>query len=508
VTARFAVPCGLGAIVVGILVGRSIGGSGAPGAIAALAVVLAVAAVVRGPGRAVALLLACGLVGMVSMQRSLHGIEVTPIDDLIDARADVQLHGRLVGDPTGTPYRVRVVVRVDRADVRGVHRDGGGRHVLLTSGGQAAARLRLLAAGDRLVVDAWLDPLDEWERWWRRRHVVAAARVQRVVSVRDPSTPLDLVANGVRSRVLAGGGALPGGDRALLAGLLLGDTRGVDERTEEAFRAAGMTHLLAVSGGNLAMVVAALAPVTSRLGWRARFVAGIAVVVVFGTMTRWEPSVLRASAMAVVTMVAAVLGRPAIAWRALATAALLLLVVDPLLIDSVGFQLSCTASLGLCVLSAPLTRRLRGPTWFREALAAALAAQLGAAPVLLAAFDELPLVGIPANVVAAPLIGPLTVWGLASGVVGGLVRPIAPPVADLLVVPTAVMLRALRLVAGLGASMPMVVDRREVLAATVAAALGAASHQARRLRRDGPPDARPAAPRARSGCLPAGRRGP
>ena len=143
-------------------------------------------------------------------------------------------------------------------------------------------------------------------------------------------------------------------------------------------------------------------------------VAG-AVLVVFGTMTRWEPSVTRAIVMTSIALLAGVLGRPTSALRALLLAATLLLLIDPFLLHSVGFALSCTASLGIALWSRPITEWLWGPQWIREVLGVTAAAQIGVAPVLIPVFGSVPLVALPANLVAVPLAAPLTMWGIVAG---------------------------------------------------------------------------------------------
>jgi len=182
-------------------------------------------------------------------------------------------------------------------------------------------------------------------------------------------------------------------------------------------------------------------------------------------MTRWEPSVLRACVMAGLVMLARWLGRPADAGRVLAYAMTVLLVVDPFLLFSVGFLLSCGACAGIAVASAPIERWLRGPVWFREALAVTTAAQLGVAPVLLATFGTLPLVALPANLVAAPFVGPLTIWGLVVSAIGGMT---GPAVARWLQLPTLAMLRSIELVARTAAGVPLAVDPPTAIALTAA----------------------------------------
>jgi competence protein ComEC len=268
----------------------------------------------------------------------------------------------------------------------------------------------------------------------------------------------------------------------LLAGFLLGDTRGVPDQLTEQFRAAGLTHLTAVSGENVAFVLALFAPLLRRFGLRGRVLAALAVLVCFGTMTRWEPSVLRAIAMAVVALVAGYLGRPTAGLRVLVLAATALLLADPFLLHQVGFLLSCAASLGIAVLARPITARLHGPGWMREVLGVTAAAQVGVAPVLIPVFGAVPLVALPANLVAVPLAAPLTMWGLAAGVVGGLARPVSPAIPRLLELPTVGLLHALIAVADLASRVPVAIDGRAAWGLVALGALLGAAHRARRLR--------------------------
>ncbi|MGH9032897.1 MAG: ComEC/Rec2 family competence protein, partial [Acidimicrobiia bacterium] len=278
---------------------------------------------------------------------------------------------------------------------------------------------------------------------------------------------------------------LPATERSVVAGFLLGDTRGLPRPVEEQFRGAGLTHLLAVSGANVAFVLVLVGPALRRLGLRGRLVGGLVVLVVFGTMTRWEPSVLRACAMAACSMTALHLGRPAAGLRVLALAVLALLVVDPFLVHSVAFLLSCGASAGIAVLGTPLAARIPGPRWVSEGLGVTLAAQLGVAPVLLPVFGSVPLVALPANLVAVPVAGPLTVWGLLAGVAGGVVGQWLPGLAALLQVPTLFLVRTVLAVADVASRFPVAVDGRGAWGLAAAVAATAAVARARAARRVG-----------------------
>ncbi len=429
---------------------------------------------------AVVAALAFALLGAAVMQRALHGLTVSPLAAAIAAHADARVVATLVDDPDAGRFDTRVLVRVDSFDGR----TAGGRRVLVTGSGDVAGQLRILSAGESLVLRGWCTELEGFDLRWRWKHAVGEVHATEIVGVGPARAPLDRAANGLRRLVLAGSTHLQPVDRALLSGFLLGDTRGVPPELTEQFRAAGLTHLTAVSGENVAFVMALFAPLLRRAGLRGRVVLALVVLVAFGTMTRWEPSVLRAIAMATVALLAGALGRPTTGLRVLVLAATALLLVDPFLVHQVGFLLSCGASLGIALFSQPITARLRGPMWMREVLGVTAAAQIGVAPVLIPVFGSMPLVALPANLVAVPLAAPLTMWGLIAGVAGGLARPVSPAIPRLLELPTVGLLHALISVADLAARVPVAIDGRAAWGLIALGALLAAAHHARRLRRD------------------------
>ncbi len=116
-----------------------------------------------------------------------------------------------------------------------------------------------------------------------------------------------------------------------------------------------------MSGQNVALTIVAVGPVLRRLPLRWRWLAGSAVVAAFVLVTRAEPSVLRAATMAVIALVAASSGRPLDGLRALAVTVLVLVLVDPMLVHSVGFRLSVAATVGLTLAAAPIANGLPGP---------------------------------------------------------------------------------------------------------------------------------------------------
>jgi competence protein ComEC len=479
---------GVGALVGGILAGEAAGPAAATGVLIAGVAGVGLAIYVRAPvARTAVAVLALALLGGAVMQRALHGIVVSPLASAVAAHADARVVATLVDDPDASRFDTSVLVRVDSLDGR----DAGGRRVLVTASGDVAGQLRILSAGEVVVFRGWCGELDGFDVRWRWKHAVGEIHATEIVGVGLARAPLDRVANGLRGLVLAGSTQLQPVDRALLAGFLLGDTRGVPQDLTEQFRAAGLTHLTAVSGENVAFVMALFAPLLRRSGLRGRVVLALVVLVCFGTMTRWEPSVLRAIAMAMVALLAGALGRPTTGLRVLVLAAIALLLVDPFLVHQVGFLLSCGASLGIALFSRPITARLRGPIWMREVLGVTAAAQVGVAPVLIPVFGSMPLVALPANLLAVPLAAPLTMWGLVAGVVGGLSRPVSPAIPRVLELPTVGLLHALISVADIAARVPVAIDGRAAWGLIALGALLAAAHRARRLRgHDGRGDAR------------------
>lgn len=475
----------LGALIAGIATGERIEPSDAVPFLA-VAIVLAVVASVgaRGRMRVALMLIAVALLGSALTQRALHGLVQWPLAAAVTRRADATLSGSLVDDPDGTRFSTRALIRIDQARLAhsGWH-DAGGRTVLVVANGDAASRLALLDAGDHVELRGWLRPLEGYDERYRWRHVVARFDAGSMVAFRSPTGPAARVANALRGVVLRGNASLPPTERALVAGFLLGDTRALPDDVVLSFRNAGLSHLLAVSGENVAFALALVGPALRRMPRTARLVSTLLVLAVFGAMTRWEPSVLRASAMAACSVASIHLGRPARAIRTLAIAVTALLVFDPFLLHSVGFQLSCGASLGIALLGPGIAARLRGPAWFREGLATTTAAQLGVAPVLLPVFGSMPIVALPANLLAVPVAGPLTVWGLAAGAVSGVIGRAGRGLTTMLLLPTRLMADGVLGVADAAGRVPLAIDLRAALALTAIGALGALARPRRMLRR-------------------------
>ena len=187
------------------------------------------------------------------------------------------------------------------------------------------------------------------------------------------------------------------------------------EDLNEDFRTSGLTHLLAVSGTNLTLVVGSLLLLARWAGVRARglVVVGALGVVGFVLLARTEPSVVRAAAMGSVGLIGMGHHGRRRGTRALGAAVLLLLLFDPWLALSMGFALSVLATAGILWLAPGWRDRLMRwlPRWVAEAVSVPLAAQLACTPLVAAISGQVSLVAVVANLLAAPAVGPATVLG-------------------------------------------------------------------------------------------------
>lgn len=235
-----------------------------------------------------------------------------------------------------------------------------------------------------------------------------------------PSAPHRWAGSVRRSVRESAGGPAPG-DR-LVPALVDGDDAALPEEVVTDFRTAGLTHLTAVSGANLTILLAFLLPVARWGGVRAHglLVVGALGIAGFVLLARPEPSVLRAAAMGTAALVGLTWGGRSAGARSLGAAVLGLLLLDPGLAVTWGFALSVAATAGILFLAPPVRDALCGylPRWAAEAVAVPLAAQLACTPLVAALSGQVSVVAVAANLLAAPLVGPTTVLGLAAGLLG------------------------------------------------------------------------------------------
>ena len=282
-------------------------------------------------------------------------------------------------------------------------------------------------AGAKVIATGWLVPLRADDTFDDARRDLGAHSAFHIDEIEELEAPRGL--HGLASDVRAGldrATAHMDPERAgLLSGLTTGDTSSMSPVTEEQLRRAGLSHLVAVSGSNVAIVVGATALMVSRLALILRVVACGLALGLFLLVVGPEPSVLRASVMGTVALLALAVGRRTEPLHALGLALIVLLSLRPGLVHSVGLHLSAAATAGIILFSGRIRGALGGlPSFVSLVLAVTLAAQFAVAPLLVGTFGELSLVAPLANLLAVPAVAPATVLGLASAVAGAVVPPL------------------------------------------------------------------------------------
>ncbi|NKZ05032.1 ComEC/Rec2 family competence protein [Actinomadura latina] len=388
--------------------------------------------------------LACAAASACGVALRTTAVAAGPVHDLARGRRFATAEAVVTGDPqakTGHP-RPMIIIRARAEAVRRV-------------------KVRvpvLLIAGD----PRWLRLIPSQRVRLRGRFVPpkGAGLLSAVVIVQGPpavlgppSTP-QRAAEHVRAGLRAAVDRQPPDRRGVLPGMVVGDTSRLDPALAEDFRTAGLTHLLVVSGANLAIVIGAVLGLCRLAGLGRRRAPPVAVLAVlaFVVVARPEPSVLRAAVMGMIGLLALLTGRERQGLPALAAAVLLLVLIDPELARSYGFALSVLATAGLLVLAPPwrerLARRLPGP--IADALAVTAAAEVAVAPVLVMLSGEVGVVSVFANLLAAPAVAPATLLG-ALGAVTALV---SLPLARLIVWPAGLAVGWIIWVARTAAALP------------------------------------------------------
>ncbi|MFJ5696756.1 ComEC/Rec2 family competence protein [Arthrobacter sp. NPDC093139] len=293
----------------------------------------------------------------------------------------------------------------------------------LSTGGQ------LLRAEARVVILGGAD----WQ------HVAPGQRVRAAGKLRPPDSgqaeagilaasaapnalePADAWTSGPASlgrQFSAAAGWLDTDARGLLPGMVMGDTSGLDEQLELSMQTVGLTHLTAVSGANCSLILGALLLAARSLRLRRLPAAALALagLGLFVLMVGPDASVLRASLMGAIAVASLAGGRGGRGLSFLCLAVIGLLLIDPGLGTSFGFLLSVLATLGIIVLGRQIVSWIPAviPRWMAAGAAVPLSAQLLCGPVIVMLQPQFATYSLLANVLAAPLIAPVTILGTAA----------------------------------------------------------------------------------------------
>ena len=275
---------------------------------------------------------------------------------------------------------------------------------------------------------------DPYGDYLRRTGVSGTLRARSLeirASEDDPAALLERLRRGAGAALAA---AIPEPEAGLAAGIVVGLRDQVDRDLAADFTTVGASHVVAISGWNIAIVAASVAAIAGGLARRRRALLTATAIVVYVVFAGASASVVRAAAMAGVVLVARESGRAGRAAAALGWAAVLLLLADPHLVGDAGFQLSSLATAGILAWATPLgawlTRatRERLPRWLIECLAVSLAAQAATLPVVLVTFGRLAIVSPVVNLAIVPLVAP-AMAASAVALIGGVAATMGAPAA-------------------------------------------------------------------------------
>lgn len=340
---------------------------------------------------------------------------IGPLADAVAARQSAVAVVEIAGTPRalapqgqdGATLRWSVPVRTEDLSTKGAILRTTAELVVIGGSGWGT-----VLPGERVRVAGKLRPADQG----RKEAGILAASTGPTSAAGPPV--LQSGASALRGQFASACAFLPHDAQGLLPGMVTGDTRALDESLGAAMKRVGMTHLTAVSGANCALVIGGLLLVCRRLRVPRAPAAVLAVAGLgaFVLLVGPDASVLRAALMGAVGVAALAAGRPGRGLNLLGVTVISLLLIDPALGRSFGFLLSVMATLGIIVLG----RRMIGwapswiPRWIAAGVAVPLSAQLLCGPIIVVLQPQFSTYSLLANILAAPLVAPVTLLGTAA----------------------------------------------------------------------------------------------
>ncbi|HEX7474022.1 MAG TPA: ComEC/Rec2 family competence protein, partial [Candidatus Limnocylindrales bacterium] len=451
-----------GAVIVAVVAEgtRGLGAtSGSVGAVAGLAVGAIVAFVSRRSNHAGALALVVAAVLVASRVAIEPGVRPSPVAAIAGSGSGTWL-GTV--ESVGSPRDGQQIATLELAPAP-------------ASGGMAgpdAPAIRIAASlpryptirpGLTVATRGKVQPLsdDDYGRYLAGSGVDGTLRTTDLTIVGDAGGPASTIEGIRRAGDDSLTRALPEPQAGLASGILIGLRDRVDRDLAAAFTTAGVSHVVAISGWNIAIVGAMIAALLRTWPRRRRAAATLLAIGGYTILTGASPSVLRAAAMATVVLLARETGRSGRAAAALGWAIVGLIVAGPGLVTDPGFALSAAATAGLIAWATPLTRRIeawrggRLPGWLSESLGVSLAAEFATLPIALAWFGRVPIVAPLVNLLVVPIVAPAMAAGGIALVGGAVTAAGAPaPLATIAGLPAWVAFSVMILIVRAAAALP------------------------------------------------------
>lgn len=229
----------------------------------------------------------------------------------------------------------------------------------------------------------------------------------------------------------------------LLSSITLGrQAVNLPAKITDLFIKTGLAHILAASGFHVAILLGFVLTITRNLSPKKQFIIALTILIIYGTLTGLQPSVLRAILMGIGALIGLLYNRQVNSLGSLLLAATILLLWQPLWIWDLGFQLSFLATLGL-IITVPLLKNKIDyfPNLIAEPIAISLAATLWTMPLLMFTFNSIALYNIPINIITTPLVTLISLGGVFTAFLGLIYPPLGSIGASILYYPLKLLLQ-------------------------------------------------------------------
>ena len=246
--------------------------------------------------------------------------------------------------------------------------------------------------------------------------------------------------------------SLPGDAGPLLSGMTLGDASALSRSAKNDFRRSSLTHIVAASGQNVSLLIVFVGLLCGVVGLnrRQRLAVSGAAIIAYIPLAGGEAPIRRAAVMGLCALLSGAGARRRAVVHSLLLAAAVTVLLDPNSLQSLSWQLSFAAVVGMMLLGEPISDRLIAlglNGLVAEALGATVAATIFTAPLIAAAVGRYSLTAIPANILVAGVVGPVMFLGFAAALVGQLSLHLATPLVAAAALPVAYILEVAKLFA-------------------------------------------------------------
>ncbi|MCX7710445.1 MAG: DNA internalization-related competence protein ComEC/Rec2 [Clostridia bacterium] len=345
---------------------------------------------------------------------------------------DVVLHGSIDSEPDIRSIKINYVFKTEEIVFEGINKKVNGKILLSTLNNKEAS---IYGYGTSLTVQGQLkEPKGQrnpggfdYRKYLSRSGISAtmfAMGDQVQVQESKKSNIIVEVGIQIRNRIVSViSKSLPAEQAGLLNGMLIGYREGLTEETKESFSDAGLTHIMAASGMNVAFIVFPLFFILKKLRMRESIANPmiILILIMFVFVTGFSPSILRAVIMAIVLLAAKMIRREADVMTSIAFAALILLIFNPQSLFDVGFQLSFAATLSIILFYKPLKSMMNLrwiPGLLADVIAVTMASQIGTIPITAFYFNKISLISLLSNLVVVPIVEVVSILGFAMAILG------------------------------------------------------------------------------------------